>query len=37
MAKILNVKVTVCKEPHPNPEAAINLIAEIIVKQLLAK
>jgi len=37
MAKPLKITVTVNKVPHPNPIAAINLVAEIIVKQLLAK
>jgi len=35
MEKGLNVKVTVRTVPHPNPRAAIELIAGIVVKQLL--
>ncbi|QNB46847.1 hypothetical protein BR63_11315 [Thermanaerosceptrum fracticalcis] len=34
MAK-LKARVTVITVPHPNPQAAIDVVANIIVKQLL--
>lgn len=34
MAKGLKVKVTVTTVPHPNPKAAIELVAGIVAKQL---
>ncbi|WP_018305427.1 hypothetical protein [Desulfitobacterium hafniense] len=35
MKKEQNIRVTVKTVPHPNPQSAIDLIAEIIVNQLL--
>lgn len=35
MKKELNIKVTIKTVPHPNPERAIDLIANMLVTQLL--
>lgn len=37
MVKNPKINVTVNLVPHPNPARVINLIAEIVVKQLLRK
>lgn len=37
MAKDLKITVTVNLIPHPNPRAAINLVAEIVTKQLVSE
>lgn len=37
MKKGLNVTVTVNTVPHPNPKAAIELVAGMVVKQLADK
>jgi hypothetical protein len=34
VASKLKVTVTVITVPHPNPKAAIDLVAEIVTKQL---
>jgi len=34
MVKELKVTITVNLVPHPNPKAAIDLVAEIVTKQL---
>ena len=35
MKKEQSIRVTVKTVPHPNPQSAIDLIAEIVVNQLL--
>lgn len=37
MKKELTINVTVKTVPHPNPQAAIDLIADILVNHLLKK
>jgi len=37
VVKDLKISMTVNLIPHPNPKAAINLIAEIVTKQLCMK